>query len=519
MLIVGAYLGSAAVFTLASGGVDATGTITGPEPGTPSDWSLTDVSLSSSILPDLAVGNTSLAPSTDKQTTVLIPITLSLPAGKSVKVDYKTLPGSALAKSNYVSQSGTVTFSANSGSIKSVQQDVELTIPAQSLSSQLTFHLDLYSYPTSVNLNDAEGDINLLPNSNVPSRHINIGDASIYQPATGAIREIHIPVTLTSSASKTITVDYKTLSYIATSPIDFRAVKGSLTFPAGTVEKNIAVDINDLTNPVPNRIFNVTIASTSTIATASKSLSNDVIINGPNSGLILSMPSGYSSATLTPNRDPSTHLFDTFSVAQTSTTHPVVTDGLVMTGSANNTDTNSRLVFWPSDEQPSLTQETCAIWNQSPSNDSDTIAQEGLALRASTIDGITRAITITKNIYGSNHPTTGPHAVFDVILWDSSIPNNSFDVIGDTDLRTTFFAGGQYLPFPWEACAMIEGNTINFLVWPTDMSQPAWGTAGYGGTFTIPSADVNNWSQPGYAGWYFGHLSTTSNITYTDTTT
>jgi hypothetical protein len=58
----------------------------------------------------------------------------------------------------------------------------------------------------------------------------------------------------------------------------------------------------------------------------------------------------------------------------------------------------------------------------------------------------------------------------------------------------------------------VIGDTVDFLVWPTSQPQPAWGTAGAGGSTTLP----DGWDAPGIPGFYIGHLPAGDSVGYTD---
>lgn len=488
-------------------------TLTNPDSGTNNSVAQsTDASLASSPL-TLSVGNASIMPSTNNKTTVAIPITLSRPSSEPISVSYSTAPLSAEAGVNYISTSGRLTFSTNSASISSVQKEIGITIPAQQITKALTFQINLSGYGT-VATNDTQGLITLLPQPPVSSpAELSIGDSSIYKSLYGPKRTIRVSLTLSSKLSKSLTVKYATEEDVAISPQDFTAKTGSVVFSPGQTQKFIDIYVTDNINQVPDRLFYIDIISSSPKVGILKPTGDLNIINGPDSGLVTVLNKGINTATLTSNRSSKTHLFDTFYVNNTPASTTIY-------GSSKNTDVNSRFVFYPSTETPSVNQESCATWqSQNPPNGSGSIIQQGLALRVEDSNGITKAITITKNIYGSNDPSRPANAAFDIILWDSTKPQSNFIVIGEFILSSTLWPNGQYVPFPWNICGEVIGNTVNFEVWPSTISQPAWGNTSYGGSATIPAADLSNWSGPGYAGWYFGHVSTTSSAVYNGLTT
>ncbi|WP_151082696.1 hypothetical protein [Nocardioides cynanchi] len=173
----------------------------------------------------------------------------------------------------------------------------------------------------------------------------------------------------------------------------------------------------------------------------------------------------------------------------------VVKDGPVLTAAAPETNTggNTRAVVWPSRSVVARDAQTCATW----SSESDDFIQEGLALRIRHHDGVTTAITVTKNIY------YGAHWMFNVHAWDSSSAS-PFTQLGQWDLSPVILDhGGQYQPMPWRVCFRAVGSTVGMKIWwPAQMSEPSWSDPDYARTMTIPA----EYTWRGHAGWYVGHL-------------
>jgi hypothetical protein len=166
---------------------------------------------------------------------------------------------------------------------------------------------------------------------------------------------------------------------------------------------------------------------------------------------------------------------------------------------STNTGGNSRFFFWQTGSPVLTDSESCATWNISSLLD-----QQGVALRITNVNGVTRGVTVTKNVYYS------AFWIFNVHVWDSSNLANPYTQIGEFPLNSTFVPNGQYAPLPWNLCAKVVGNTLSFIAWPAIDSQPAWGDPNFGGSVSLPSGYEN-----GYAGWYFGHIAAGKTIKYT----
>jgi hypothetical protein len=176
------------------------------------------------------------------------------------------------------------------------------------------------------------------------------------------------------------------------------------------------------------------------------------------------------------------------------------------TGTATNTDSNSRGVFWPRGQQPLAKQQSCATL----SGKVGPVVQMGLALRlARTPRGAIRAITVTNNVYGS--PLHQPTWVFNVHVWRSDLVP-PFLPVGGFDLAPALSAGGVPRPFPWRICARVQGRLLMFQAWPAAEPAPPWSDPDHGGTIRLPQGT----GYAGGAGWYVGHLFAGDAATYRD---
>ena len=123
-------------------------------------------------------------------------------------------------------------------------------------------------------------------------------------------------------------------------------------------------------------------------------------------------------------------------------------------------------------------------------------------LRAATANGVTRAITVTKNIWG------GAFDVLNVHLWNTSLAD-PYHFIGRLDLEP-FFTASDETTLPYDVCAEVIGTELQVAFWFANQAPPQWGAAGQTATFTLPAG----WDYPGEAGWYVGHLPTGGATTY-----
>lgn len=178
-------------------------------------------------------------------------------------------------------------------------------------------------------------------------------------------------------------------------------------------------------------------------------------------------------------------------------------DHMTVAALGTNTRADLRTVFYPTDVPTQTNAQSCATWTDGTWAET----QQGAALRISTDwAGNTRAITVTKNVFG------GFVWVFNIHLWISG-PTRTQDLIAQFNLKDGVIApNGALKPFPWRMCARAIGPTIDFKVWPTTEPEPVWGNPAYGGSATVPDA----WVYAGHTGWYAAHLSAGNQANFTD---
>ena len=180
-----------------------------------------------------------------------------------------------------------------------------------------------------------------------------------------------------------------------------------------------------------------------------------------------------------------------------------VSDGAMHTAALDgNSGGNLRMVFWPADGPSVEDSATCAEWSAASPG-----TQQGAALRITSSGGVTRAITVTKNIW------LGAGWIFDVHTWDSSAPaDKGYTSIGQVSLEDELVQNQVLAPYPWHLCARVLGDQLSFKVWLSDEKEPAWGDPLHGGSVRVPA----DYLQPGYAGWYIGHVPVGGTADYTD---
>jgi hypothetical protein len=169
-----------------------------------------------------------------------------------------------------------------------------------------------------------------------------------------------------------------------------------------------------------------------------------------------------------------------------------------------NTGSNTRVAFWQKESVKSMNQQSCVTWTR----ESDPINQQGAALRVRTTDGVTRGITVTKNIFGL------ATWVFNVHVWDTGVPDNALPAtqIAWFDMSSALVDDTALRPLPWRLCARAVDDVVSFKVWPADEPEPGWAAWDYVRAVRLPPG----WLAAGNPGWYVGHLQPGDAIRYRD---
>lgn len=97
---------------------------------------------------------------------------------------------------------------------------------------------------------------------------LSVADSSVLEP-TGTTATLAFTVTLSSAASKTVTVDYATSDGTALAGTDYDAASGTLTFPPGTTTQTVPVTVHDVGYEA-DTTFNLTLSNptNATVSTA-----------------------------------------------------------------------------------------------------------------------------------------------------------------------------------------------------------------------------------------------------------
>ena len=155
------------------------------------------------------------------------------------QVSFTTANGSAVSGSDYVAQSGTLTFAP-------AELSKTITIVGAgdtTFELQETFNVNLSAPTNSATISDGTGLGTITDNDTAP--HFDIGNAAFVVETVGVV--LTFPVTKTGSSDVSHQVSFATANGTATAGADYVAQSGTLTFgPGPTGTQNIIITgVND----------------------------------------------------------------------------------------------------------------------------------------------------------------------------------------------------------------------------------------------------------------------------------
>lgn len=155
-----------------------------------------------------------------------------------MSVNYVSVNSTAVQPSDYSARTGTVSFPAGA-----VSAAVAVPIRGDTTDeANETFRVNLSS-PFGATIVDGAG-IGTVFDDDPSSGDLRVmaGDVTIYEGDAG-IRTAYLTVSLSRTATSTVTVDYRTADGTATQPGDYMARSGTLTFTAGATNRSVALPI------------------------------------------------------------------------------------------------------------------------------------------------------------------------------------------------------------------------------------------------------------------------------------
>ena len=177
-------------------------------------------------------------------------VSLSNPSNQTITVAYQTGNISAVAGTDYITQTGTITF--NPGE---VSKTVGVIVNGDTLiENNETFKVNLLT-PVNATIADGEG-IGTINNDDIPT--ITVNNLTVVE---GVDNNATMTFTLSTPLNQGVSVNYSTTASTATANSDYTPVSGTLTIAAGATTATLSIPIvNDNLNE-PNETFNLALSN------------------------------------------------------------------------------------------------------------------------------------------------------------------------------------------------------------------------------------------------------------------
>jgi CSLREA domain-containing protein len=258
--------------------------------GDGSDIGAFEVQAAPAIAPKVSINDASITEGNSATKNLTFTVTLSAASGQNVTVQYTTANSTAVAGSDYITTSGTLTIAAGqaSGAIR-----VPIVGDTIAESNDALF-LNLTN-PTNATITDAQGIGTIINDDAGPGLSIN--DVTMPERDSGSFNAT-FTVTLSAPSNQTVTVNAIVYNGTAVSPSDYTTGGTRLTFAPGQTSQTVNVPVNgDLMNEndetfyvILSSAFNATLSRGRGIGTILNDdsvpalLVNDVQITEGNSG-------------------------------------------------------------------------------------------------------------------------------------------------------------------------------------------------------------------------------------------
>jgi uncharacterized repeat protein (TIGR01451 family) len=168
-------------------------------------------------------------------THALVPVSLWPPSSLVVSVRFDTADGSATAGADYRASSGELVFAAG------VTNGV---IPIEILPDLLNEHEETFTVrlqgATNATIGRAISTVRIVDNDPLPE--LLVADATVVE-GSGVTNLLVFEFTLSAPSGRTVQVSYATTGLTATPGLDFAPVWGTVSFPAGVTQTNVAVAV------------------------------------------------------------------------------------------------------------------------------------------------------------------------------------------------------------------------------------------------------------------------------------
>jgi hypothetical protein len=204
-----------------------------------SDFNTVNVVLSQDdwvLQPRVSINNASVTEGDSGAVIASFTVTVLGPVSEEFTVSYATASGGATAGADYVSKSGSVTFTPGGATTQVIEVEVLGDLIDE---EEQYFHVNLSG--AGVNFLDSQGTGAIADNDPPPT--VVISNASVAEGQRGS-KTMLFTVTLTGATEKDVWIDYATADGTATTANgDYASTSGSLHFAPGVTSRTIAVTV------------------------------------------------------------------------------------------------------------------------------------------------------------------------------------------------------------------------------------------------------------------------------------
>jgi uncharacterized repeat protein (TIGR01451 family) len=256
--------GGTLVFNLGSltGGSTATITITGSagsvgsitnqvsvsrtDPGANTNYN-TASAITAVIAPSLSINDVSLFEGSSGTTNAVFTVSLWPPPGQTATVQFATSNQTAVAGTDYVGASGTLTFAPGM-----TNRTVAVPVIGSLLNEATkTFTVNLFN-PTNAVLAKAQGVGTILNDNPLP--YVMINDVTVVKPASGTTNAL-FNISLNIPSGQTVTLNFNTSDGTAIGGTDYVPTNGYLTFNPGQTSQTVSVVVTNHVSVKPGQTF------------------------------------------------------------------------------------------------------------------------------------------------------------------------------------------------------------------------------------------------------------------------
>jgi hypothetical protein len=202
----------------------------------------------------VSIANATVTEGNSGTVNAVFAVTLSAASSSTVTVDYATFDGSAVAASDYVAASGTLTFTAGQ-----TAKQIVVAVRGDTLNEiNETYTVNLAN-PTNATISGTGIATGTITNDDaVPTLSIN--NVTLAEGNAGTT-SFTFTVTLSAASGLPVTVDFATADGSAIAPGDYQSQTGTLTFNPGQTTKTITVLVNGDTTTEGSEAFTVVLSN------------------------------------------------------------------------------------------------------------------------------------------------------------------------------------------------------------------------------------------------------------------